>query len=153
MAKQIYKWSSVRPGDIISFRYKGNKPTATLTTILVLNPKMPHKRSDGENVFHLIGLKLETSGNIPFIRNKSELVELLNRIGDLQVVDSQNEIYRIDIQGTGPRGFKKAAYKRLKRYFEQNGNYRTYIWEEATNSSVFLEPIKLPNQFRDLLEA
>jgi len=77
---------------------------------------------------------------------------MLNRIGDQQVVDSKNEIYRVAIQGTGPRGFKKAAYKRLKRYFEQNGNYRTYIWEEATNSSVFLEPIKLPNQFRDLLE-
>ena len=152
MAKQIYKWSSVRPGDIISFRYKGNKPTATLTTLLVLNPKMPFEGKTGKR-FHLIGLKLETSGNIPFIRNKSELVELLNRIGNLQVVDNKNEIYRVDIQGTGPRGFRKAAYTRLKRYFEQHGNYRTYLWEEATNSTVFLEPIKLPQRFREILSA
>ena len=48
MAKQIYKWSSVRPGDIISFRYKGNKPTATLTTLLVLNPKIPFEGKTGK---------------------------------------------------------------------------------------------------------
>ena len=117
-----------------------------------MNPKMPFEGKTGKR-FHLIGLKLETSGNIPFIRNKSELVELLNRIGNLQVVDNKNEIYRVDIQGTGPRGFRKAAYTRLKQYFEQHGNYRTYIWEEATNSTVFLEPIKLPQRFRDMLSA
>tara|TARA_B100000085_G_scaffold88631_1_gene80048 strand:+ start:235 stop:693 length:459 start_codon:yes stop_codon:yes gene_type:complete len=152
VAKQIYKWSSVRAGDIISFRYKGNKPTATLTTILVLNPKMPYKGKQG-NVFHLIGLKLESQGNIPFIRNRTELVELLDRIGNLQVVDVENEIYRVEIQGTGPRGLRKAAYTKLKRYFEQHGNYRTYRWEEATNSTVFLEPIKLPQRFREILSA
>jgi hypothetical protein len=113
---------------------------------------MPFEGKTGKR-FHLIGLKLETSGNIPLIRNKSELVELLNRIGNLQVVDSKNEIYRVTIQGTGPRGFRKAAYTRLKRYFEQHGNYRTYNWEEATNSAVFLEPIKLPQRFRDMLSA
>ena len=29
----------------------------------------------------------------------------------------------------------------------------TYNWEEATNSAVFLEPIKLPQRFRDMLSA
>ena len=28
MPKQIYNWSKVSAGDIISFRYKGNKPVS-----------------------------------------------------------------------------------------------------------------------------
>ena len=93
MSKRIYNWAKVKPGDIISFRYKGNKPTGTLTTILVLNPKLPNKRQDGVTNFHLVGLKLEKQGVIPHIKNKEELVELLSRIGELQVVDSENQIY------------------------------------------------------------
>ena len=151
MAKQIYNWAKVKAGDIISFRYKGNKATGTLTTILVLNPKIPHKRKDGTSTFHLVGLKLEKQGVIPHIKNKEELVELLNRIGTLQIVDAKNQIYKVDIKGTGPRGFRQAGYKRLKRYFEEHGVYRTYLWEQATNSTVFLEPIILPQRFRDII--
>ena len=40
MPKQIYTWGKVQAGDIISFRYKGKKPTGLLTTILVLNPRI-----------------------------------------------------------------------------------------------------------------
>ena len=47
MPKQIYNWSSVVVGDIISFRYKGNKPTAKLTTLLVMNPKLPFVKKVG----------------------------------------------------------------------------------------------------------
>ena len=46
MPKQIYNWSKVKAGDIISFRYKGNNPTATLATILVLNPRLPYTKKD-----------------------------------------------------------------------------------------------------------
>ena len=35
MPKQVYTWGKVTAGDIISFRYKGKKPTSTLTTLLV----------------------------------------------------------------------------------------------------------------------
>ena len=116
-----------------------------------MNPKIPHKRKDGTSTFHLVWLKLEKQGNIPHIRNKEELVELLNRIGTLQIVDAKNQIYKVDIKGTGPRGFRQAGYKRLKRYFEEHGVYRTYLWEQATNSTVFLEPIILPQRFRDII--
>ena len=59
MTKQIYNLCKVTAGDIISFRYKGKKPTGLLTTILVLNPKFPYTRKDGTKTFHLNGLKLE----------------------------------------------------------------------------------------------
>ena len=47
MSKQIYTWSQVEAGDIISFRYKGKNPTGTLTSPLVMNPKMPFEKKDG----------------------------------------------------------------------------------------------------------
>ena len=46
MPKQIYNWSRVKAGDIISFRYKGKKSTGTLTTLLVFNPRIPYTRKD-----------------------------------------------------------------------------------------------------------
>ena len=42
MPKKVYTWGKVRAGDIVSFRYKGKKPTGMLTTLLVMNPRMPY---------------------------------------------------------------------------------------------------------------
>ena len=77
MPKQIYNWSRVKAGDIISFRYKGKKSTGTLTTLLVFNPRIPYTRKDGSKTFHLVGLKLEDRGTIPMIRNKPMLVHVI----------------------------------------------------------------------------
>ena len=151
MSKQIYTWGKVRAGDIISFRYKGKKRTGLLTTILVLNPRMPYTRKDKTKTFHLIGLKLERSGVIPIIRNKPILVQLLERIGEVQVIDEDNGIYRVEIKGTGPRGVRRATYNKLKRYIERHSIYRTYNYMEAKRSQVFLEPIVLPREFKEVL--
>ena len=150
MPKQIYSWGKVKPGDIISFRYQskdGNK----LSTILVLNPRVQLYRETGNNDLYLVGLKLESQGNVPHIRNKNEMVELLNRIGTLQVVDVKNEIFRVEIKGVGTRGFKQSEYNKLKKFIEQNKAYRTYKYEKVTNSQVFLEPIVLPKNIREVL--
>ena len=90
MSKQIYTWSQVEAGDIISFRYKGKNPTGTLTSLLVMNPKMPFVKKDGSRTFHLVGLKLESKGNIPTIKSKPVLVELLSKIGSIQVVSGDD---------------------------------------------------------------
>ena len=151
MPKQIYTWNKVKTGDIISFRYKGKKRTGLLTTILVLNPRFPYTRKDKTKTFHLIGLKLERSGVIPIIRNKPILVQLLERIGEVQVVSEDDGIYRIEIKGIGPRGVKKATYNKLKKYIEKYSVYRTYNYMEAKRSQVFLVPIVLPREFREVL--
>ena len=151
MSKQIYTWGKVRAGDIISFRYKGKKRAGLLTTILVLNPRFPYTRKDKTKTFHLIGLKLERSGVIPIIRNKPILVQLLERIGEVQVIDEDNGIYRVEIKGTGPRGVRRATYNKLKRYIERHSIYRTYNYMEAKRSQVFLEPIVLPREFKEVL--
>ena len=151
MSKQMYTWSSVVAGDIISFRYKGNKPTAKLTTLLVMNPKLPYTKKDGTKKFHLVGLKLEESGNIPTIRSKPFLVQLLERVGNIEVVSGGDQIYRIVIKDTGNRGVKPQVYKKIKRYITSYSVYRTYDFLEAKKSQVFLEPITLPKGLREEL--
>ena len=148
MPKQVYTWSKVVAGDIISFRYKG-KPTATLTTLLVMNPKMPYIKKDGTKTFHLIGLKLEERGNIPMIKSKPLLVQLLERVGEIEVVSGEDQIYKIVIENTGPRGVRQQTYNKIKRYIERHSVYRTYDWQESRKSQVFLEPISLPKGLRE----
>ena len=151
MPKQIYNWSRVKAGDIISFRYKGKKPTGTLTTLLVFNPRIPYTRKDGSKTFHLVGLKLEDRGTIPTIRNKPVLVQLLEKVGNIQVVSGDDQIYRVVIENVGNRGVKKDTYNKLKQQIERYSVYRTYDYNEARRSQVFLEPIVLPKEFREAL--
>ena len=151
MPKQIYTWGKVEAGDIISFRYKGKKPSGTLTTVLVFNPKLPYTKKDGTKTFHLVGLKLEDRGTIPIIKNKPMLVQLLERVGNIEVVSGDDEIYRVEIKGVGVRGVRKATYDKLKQYIERYSVYRTYDYMEAKKSQVFLEPISFPKEFREAL--
>ena len=151
MPKTSYSWNKVRTGDIISFRYKGKKTTGTLTTLLVFNPKIPYTRKDGSKTFHLVGLKLEDRGTIPMIRNKPLLVQLLERIGEIEVVSGDDQIYRIVIENVGNRGVRQQTYNKLKKYIEKHSVYRTYNYNEAKRSQVFLEPIVLPKDFREAL--
>ena len=151
MPKQIYNWSRVKAGDIISFRYKGKKSTGTLTTLLVFNPRIPYTRKDGSKTFHLVGLKLEDRGTIPMIRNKRMLVQLLEKVGNIQVVSGDDQIYRVVIENVGNRGVKKDTYSKLKQHIERYSVYRTYDYNEARRSQVFLEPIVLPKEFREAL--
>ena len=151
MSKQVYTWGKVIAGDIISFRYKGNKPVSELTTLLVLNPRMPYTRKDKTKTFHLIGLKLEEKGIIPTIKAKPMFAQLLERVGNIQVVSGDDEIYRVDVKGTGPRGVKRVTYNKIKRAVIKHSVYRTYDYKHAKKSAVFLEPIKLPKALVEVL--
>ena len=149
MPKQIYTWGKVEAGDIISFRYKGKKPSGALTTVLVFNPKLPYTKKDGTKTFHLVGLKLEDRGTIPIIKNKPMLVQLLERVGNIEVVSGDDEIYRVEIKGVGVRGVRKATYDKLKQYIERYSVYRTYDYMKAKKSAVYLEPIRVFTKVED----
>ena len=151
MPKQIYTWGKVVTGDIISFRYKGKRSRGLLTTLLVLNPRLPFTKKDGTKNFHLVGLKLEQSGTIPMVRNKPFLVQLLEKIGSIQFVSEEDQIYRLVIEYVGTRGARPAVYKEIKRLLKTYTVYRTYDLIEARKSQVFLEPISLPKDLREEL--
>ena len=148
MPKQIYSWNRVKAGDIISFRYE-SKGGNRLTTILVLNQKLLVSRIDETQTFHLVGLKLETQGVRPVLRDKQVLVNLLESIGVIEVVDFDNEIYKLSIANTNSRGVKRNVYDKIKRRLKKYNLYRTYDYEKAIKSQVFLEPIVLPKNIRE----
>ena len=154
MPKKVYTWGKVRAGDIISFRYKGKKQAGLLTTLLVLNPKLPYVKKDSTTTYHLTGLKLESVGIRPTIRDKEDLLNLLETAGEVKVRDSLNEIYFVDIPGAEPgdKGTNRAFYQKIKRYSNKYNIYRTYDWTEAKKSVVYLEPIKLPKHFKQFVQ-
>ena len=153
MPKQVYTWGKVRPGDIISFRYKGKVRVSSTTTLLVLNKRMPVIRKDGTKNYHLIGLKLEEKGTIPLIKNKPLLTDLLEQIGEIQIVNTESGIYRVEIEGVGLRGATKRIYNNIKKKLDRFSVYRTYNYKEASRSAVFLEPIVISNELREILRA
>lgn len=138
MPKQIYSWDKVRTGDIISFKYPYRGQSLSVT-VVVLNPKFKVKSG-----FHLIGLKLESQGSVPVIKDKNILQKLLSKLGKVRVVDFKDEIYKVVIEGTDSRGARKITYDKIKRQVQKYNIYRTYNYDLARKSQVFLEPIELP---------
>ena len=145
--KQPYNWNRVKPGDIISFRYKSNSTGRTLVnSILVLNPKLPVQRKDGSSTFHLIGVKLEESNKINLKLDQRQ-IRTLETIGKFKSIDSKNKLYELVIKPNfiinDKKGIKKQAYDKISRSLDIAGQYRTYDWRKATRVAVFLEPIRV----------
>ena len=145
--KQPYNWNKVKPGDIISFRYKSKSTGRTLVnSILVLNPKLPVQRKDGSSTFHLIGVKLEESNKINLKLDQRQ-IRTLETIGEFKSIDSKNKLYELVIKPNflinDKKGIKKQAYDKIARSLDIAGQYRTYDWRKATRVAVFLEPIRV----------
>jgi len=147
MSKVVYNWMKVKPGDIISFRYKSKRsPRSQLQTILVLNPRINLPRKTGGEERYLIGIKLEEQNKIE-LRLTQQAVRRLERIGKLILFDEENKIYRLQIDEkfilNDQKGIKKRAFELISQNLEIHGQYRTYIYEKARRSSVQLEPIRI----------
>jgi len=129
MAKLPYSWSKVSRGDIISFVYQNKEGRRLRRTILVLEPKL-------KGLVH--GIQLEVS-NVP---TNSEIKKILESAGDTEIVDADKKIYRVNLVGNS-----KKVYSKLKTLIKRHGIYRTYAYDKARKSQVFLEDLKLPAQF------
>ena len=145
--KQPYNWNRVKPGDIISFRYKTKSTGKVLThSLLVLNPRIPVTLKDGTKTRHLIGIKLEESNRIELRLNRRQ-VDIFNKTGDLESVNADENIFRVKFKDrfviNEIKGVKPMVYDLIKRSSEIKGQYRTYDYLEAKKSSVFLEPIRV----------
>ena len=145
--KQPYNWNRVKPGDIVSFRYKSKSTGKTrVQSLLVLNPKLNVTLKDGTKTKHLIGIKLEESNKIS-LRLTSRQVTLLEKIGDLKKIDEKNNLYRLDINErfivNDIKGVKQRAYDLISKSLNIQGQYRTYDYIKAKSSAVYLEPIRV----------
>ena len=145
--KQPYNWRRVKPGDIISFRYKSKSTGKTLVqSVLVLNPRINVKLKDGTSTKHLIGIKLEESNKIS-LRLSQRQVMLLEKIGDFKKIDNQNNLYKLEIDSkfilNNIKGIKQEAYDKISKGLGIQGQYRTYDYMTAKKSAVYLEPIRV----------
>ena len=149
MAKQIYDWGKVDYGDIISFRYP-TKGGMILNTVLVLQPYFVQTTKDGLKGNYLSGLKLEVRGNVPTVRNKTLLYQILLQIGEVELVSYEDEIYKVNMTNPSSAGVK-LIYETIKSDIKPLGIYRTYNLSTAKRARVFLEPIDLPRKVRESL--
>ena len=156
MPKIGANWGTIKPGDIVSFKYqsvidKSKQPRTS--TVLVLNNKFQKKLKSGDTEYYLNGLKLERS-NITVFTNKEEAWTLLTEIGDLEVISLKDEIYRVKINKRyiGTYGATDSLYKKVMNTpAGKKAEFRTYNWDQARKSAVFYEPIKLPKDRVELL--
>tara|TARA_R110000824_G_scaffold29941_2_gene99065 strand:- start:12 stop:503 length:492 start_codon:yes stop_codon:yes gene_type:complete len=151
MSKIGTNWSKVEPGDIVSFKYQSvvdKTKQAKTSTILVLNVRFQKKLKNGDIGYYLNGMKLEGS-NISVFGNRDSAWKLLNEIGELEIVDLENEIYKINIEQRyiGTWGANQQLYTALQKTPEgKKAQFRTYDWDQVRKSAVFSEPIKLPKK-------
>ena len=138
MAKISYSWTRVKRGDIIEFKYQNKEGRVLRRTILVLEPKLRNQAKNKSSNYLLHGIQLEVSN----MSTNTKLQKILEAAGDVKVVDEKKKIYRVDIDKS-----TKEIYSQLKSTIKQNGIYRTYNYDKAKRSRVFLEDLRLPNDF------
>jgi len=142
MPRSPYSWGKVERGDIISFRYKGSDGRSTKRSIIVLEKKLKHPKS--KNVL-LHGYQLDVR-NVPAIRSESRLINLFEKIGTPTDVDREKNIIKIVVEGRSPQ-----VYSRTKAIIKRYGIYRTYYYDKAKSSQVFLEPVKIDPEVLDAI--
>ena len=153
MAKVITQWPRVKPGDIVSFKYKSKRSGKTLThSILVLGKDIDMVTKSGKRRF-LVGLKIEQS-NRPMV-NRDVIEKFLFEIGEIELVDPINKIYGLKLETVGKMGpgQLRRLWRDIKPFNKNNKLYRTYDWIEARKSPVYKEPIILSNTLKEALES
>lgn len=138
MAKISYNWTRVKRGDIIEFKYQNKEGRVLRRTILVLEPKLRNQAKNKSSNYLLHGIQLEVSN----MSTNTQLRKILEAAGDVKIVDKKKKIYRVELDKS-----TKEIYSELKSIIKQNGIYRTYNYDKAKKSQVFLEDLRLPQSF------
>ena len=138
MGKIAYNWNKVNRGDIISFRYRTKEGRILRRTILVLEPKLRNKAKNPTSDYLLHGIQLEIS-NQPVISNIKTILESAGKVG---VVDADKKIFNVELDRS-----TKNVYNKVKSLINQYGMFRTYSYDKARKSQVFLEDLRLPEKF------
>ena len=145
MGKLTYSWSRVKRGDIISFRYPNKEGRILRRSILVVEPKLTNEAKNPSSKFLIHGIQLEVSNQA--INAPNVMQNILETAGFVEVVDEDKQVYRVDIEEKTEK-----VYTSLKSLIKQHGIYRTYNYDKASKSQVFLEDLRLPPAYvRDLL--
>tara|TARA_R110002050_G_C8571554_1_gene482712 strand:+ start:38 stop:484 length:447 start_codon:yes stop_codon:yes gene_type:complete len=135
MAKLKYSWNKVSSGDIISFTYNKKR-----RTVLVISPKYKLTKADNSKVEFMSGLQLETKDK----RAAPKILTILKQLGTLQLIDEENEIYKVNFDGRKLDADKKKLAGPTKLLVtNKNDLYRTYDYKKMRKESalVFLDDL------------
>ena len=136
MAKLRYTWNNVVSGDIISFNYNKIR-----RTVLVISPKYKLIKADKSTTELMSGLQLETRDN----RAAPKILTILKQLGTLQLVDEENEIYRVNFDGRKLDADRRKLASSVKLLVaNKNDLYRTYDYKKMRRESpmVFLDDLE-----------
>jgi hypothetical protein len=131
-------WNKVKAGDIVQFRYRGQKKGARdrLRVCLILNPKHNFKRkTDGRRVrlVHAVQFSAEPSAGGTRAIPKIFIQKLLLAAGNAEERDDSrfaittNENARVQYQ----------HIERVMRKRKSDNVYRTFSWGNLNKRSVF----------------
>ena len=141
MSKLRYSWNKISSGDIISFNYNKIR-----RTVLVISPKYKLIKADKSITELMSGLQLETRDN----RAAPKIITILKQLGTLQLVDEENEIYRVNFDGRKLDADKRKLASSVKLLVaNKNDLYRTYDYKKMRRESpmVFLDDlVSLPRR-------
>ena len=135
MAKLKYSWNKVSSGDLISFTYNKKR-----RTVLVISPKYKLTKADNSKVEFMSGLQLETKDK----RAAPKILTILKQLGTLQLIDEENEIYKVNFDGRKLDADKKKLAGPTKLLVtNKNDLYRTYDYKKMRKESalVFLDDL------------
>ena len=135
MAKLKYSWNKVSSGDIISFTYNKKR-----RTVLVISPKYKLTKADNSKVEFMSGLQLETKDK----RAAPKILTILKQLGTLQLIDEENEIYKVNFDGRKLDADKKKLAGPTKLLVtNKNDLYRTYDYKKMRKECalVFLDDL------------
>jgi len=136
MAKLRYSWNKISSGDIISFNYNKKR-----RTVLVISPKYKLTKVDNSRVEFMSGLQLETKDK----RAAPKILTILKQLGTLQLVDEENEIYRVNFDGRKLDADRRKLASSVKLLVaNKNDLYRTYDYKKMRKESptVFLDDLE-----------
>ena len=84
--------------------------------------------------------------NFHLIKLNNQRIKVLEKIGDFIKIDDKNNLYKLTIKETylisDIKGIKKQAWDIISKNLSIKGKYRTYDYDKAKKSSVYLEPIR-----------
>jgi len=72
----------------------------------------------------------------------TEIKRILETAGEVGIVDADKKIYNVRLDSN-----TKTIYRKLRNLIERYGVYRTYNYEKVKKSQVFLEDLRLPQDF------
>lgn len=136
MALKNTTWHGVKPGNIVSFVYKGkNDKKGFKRTILLVNPDLKYrKKSTGRVKRFVVGLQLDTAISAPISITKLE--NLFGKIGGVKV---DSDSVSGDLSETISPAETKKLYNKLKSLVKSYNNWRTFDRRECMKRRVYLE--------------